>query len=67
VVFEEQLKVRTEQIRTWLEHDHLLLTKVHELLGREGLLVSYSNLRRFARKCRPWENSYPKTLAYSGV
>ena len=48
---EEQLKPRTEQIRAWLEKDHLLLTKVHELLGREGLVVSYSALYRFARKC----------------
>src|SRR6266404_9622449 len=47
---EQQLKSRTEQIRAWLEKDHLLLTKVHELLGREGLLVSYSALYRFARK-----------------
>lgn len=47
---EEQLKPRTEQIRAWLEKDHLLLTKVHELLGREGLVVSYSALYRFARK-----------------
>ena len=47
---EQQLKSRTEQIRAWLEKDHLLLTKVHELLGREGLVVSYSSLYRFARK-----------------
>ena len=47
---EQQLKSRTEQIQAWLEKDHLLLTKVHELLGREGLGVSYSALYRFARK-----------------
>lgn len=47
---EQQLKPRTEQIRCWLNKDHLLLTKVHELLVREGLLVSYSALHRFARK-----------------
>jgi transposase-like protein len=47
---EELLKLRTEQIRAWLDKDHLLLTKVHELLGREGLVVSYSSLYRFARK-----------------
>ncbi|PYU19405.1 MAG: hypothetical protein DMG32_24515 [Acidobacteria bacterium] len=39
---EERLKPRTDQIRTWLDKDRLLLTKVHELLGREGLVVSYS-------------------------
>ena len=47
---EQRLKPRTEQIRAWLDKDHLLLTKVHELLGREGLAVSYSALYRFARK-----------------
>ena len=47
---EERLKPRTDQIRTWLDKDRLLLTKVHELLGREGLGVSYSALYRFARK-----------------
>jgi transposase len=47
---EQRLKPRTDQIRTWLEKDHLLLTKVHELLDREGLVVSYSALYRFARK-----------------
>src|SRR5438132_6962421 len=41
---EERLKPRTDQIRTWLDKDHLLLTQVHELLGREGLVVSYSAL-----------------------
>ncbi|PYU66241.1 MAG: hypothetical protein DMG49_22590 [Acidobacteria bacterium] len=40
----------TNQIRTWLDKDRLLLTKVHELLAREGLVVSYSALYRFARK-----------------
>jgi transposase len=47
---EQRLKPRTDQIRAWLEKDHLLLTKVHELLGREGLVVSYSALYRFVRK-----------------
>jgi transposase len=47
---EQRLKTRTEQIQAWLEKDHLLLSKVHELLGREGLVVSYSSLYRFARK-----------------
>src|SRR5207245_9791546 len=47
---EKRLKPRTDQIRTWLDKDRLLLTKVHELLGREGLVVSYSALYRFARK-----------------
>lgn len=48
---EQRLKPRADQIRAWLEKDRLLLTKVHELLGRDGLLVSYSALYRFARRC----------------
>ena len=47
---EQELRPRTEQIRAWLDQDRLLLTNVHELLGREGLVVSYSALYRFARK-----------------
>jgi transposase len=47
---EERLKPQADQIRAWLGKDHLLLTKVHELLVREGLVVSYSALYRFARK-----------------
>ena len=43
---EERLKPRADQIRAWLGKDHLLLTKVHELLVREGLVVSYSALYR---------------------
>src|SRR5437588_7926411 len=33
---EQRLKPRTDQIRTWRDKDRLLLTNVHELLGREG-------------------------------
>lgn len=47
---EQQLKPRSDQIRAWLDADHLQLSKVHELLAREGLVVSYSGLYRFARK-----------------
>jgi hypothetical protein len=46
---EQLLKPRTDQIRAWLDKDHPLLSKVHEL-GREGLVVSYSSLYRFARR-----------------
>src|SRR4029077_771356 len=37
---EQRLKPRTDQIRAWLEKDHLLLTKGHELLGPGGGVVS---------------------------
>ena len=47
---EQMLQSRKEQIEHWLEKDRLLLTKVHELLIREGIEVSYSSLYRFASK-----------------
>ncbi len=46
---EEVLLERRVQIQDWLDRD-LLLTKVHELLAREGTLVPYSSLHRFAQK-----------------
>lgn len=47
---EEILRGRKDQIEHWLKKDRLLLTKVHELLNREGVAVSYSSLYRFALK-----------------
>jgi hypothetical protein len=38
------------RIQVWLKEDRLILTKVHELLGREGLAVPYPTLHRFAHK-----------------
>ena len=32
-----------DRIRRWLEEDKLLLTRVHDLLVREGLLVPYAS------------------------
>ncbi len=46
---EEVLLRQRNQIQEWLDQD-LLLTKVHELLAREGTLVPYSSLHRFAQK-----------------
>jgi transposase len=46
---EEVLLQRRVRIQEWLEQD-LLLSKVHELLAREGTLVPYSSLHRFAQK-----------------
>jgi transposase len=46
---EQALLARQSQIETWLK-DRLILTKVHELLGREGLVVPYPTLHRFVRK-----------------
>src|SRR6201993_3586299 len=47
---EQALLARESQIQSWLKEDKLILTKVHELLGREGLVVPYPTLHRFARK-----------------
>ncbi len=47
---EQALMARQSQIQSWLQDEGLLLTKVHELLAREGLSVTYSSLYRFARK-----------------
>ena len=47
---EKVLLDRRDQIREWLQKDNLLLTKIHELLAREGILVPYLSLYRFARK-----------------
>lgn len=47
---EQILLGRKEQIQHWLKRDRLLLTKVHELLARESVIVSYSSLHRFASK-----------------
>jgi transposase len=35
------------QIRRWVEEDRLQLTRVQELLGRDGVAVPYTTLRRF--------------------
>lgn len=41
---------RSDRIRTWIHKDDLTLTKVQDLLDREGLVVPYSSLQRFARE-----------------
>ena len=41
------LESEKERVTAWLSKDHLQLTRVHELLLREGLTVSYTTLRRF--------------------
>lgn len=49
-LIEQALLSREPQIQAWLKEDRLILTKIHELLGREGLAVPYPTLHRFARK-----------------
>lgn len=40
----------TEQIGRWLQQERLQLTRVQELLGQQGLRVTYTTLRRFVRQ-----------------
>jgi transposase len=47
---EKILLPHQSRIRRWLEEDKLLLTRVHDLLTRDGILVPYISLYRFARK-----------------
>ena len=41
---EQALFQRQSQIQSWLKEDRLILTKIHELLGREGLAVPVVSL-----------------------
>ncbi|GAB5014927.1 MULTISPECIES: IS21 family transposase [Mycobacterium] len=43
----ETIDAEAEQIKAWLKQD-LTLTKVHTLLGRRGVVVSYRTLHRYA-------------------
>jgi transposase len=43
----DRLEAYREQITSWLEKDHLQLTRVQELLGHRGLHIRYSTLERF--------------------
>ena len=43
----ETIDAQAEQIKAWLKQD-LTLTKVHTLLGRRGVVVSYRTLHRYA-------------------
>jgi transposase len=43
----ETIAAQHEQLKVWLDED-LTLTKVHTLLGRRGVVVSYRTLHRYA-------------------
>lgn len=61
-----ELEAHRERIKSWLagtaEHAPLRLTKVHALLGRQGVDVSYSTLRRFAVDELDWRKREPTVL-----
>lgn len=46
------LEERRERSATWLQEERLQLTRAHELLLRDGVAVSYTTLREFARDAR---------------
>jgi transposase len=49
-----------EKLRTWLGGDEpLRLVRVHELLGREGVEVAYSTLRRYVQRELGWRKKLP--------
>src|SRR5207247_8265901 len=44
-----------EQIAAWLDQDHLLLTRIQELLEPNGGKAKYTTLRRFVRQAGLWK------------
>ena len=49
------LEAYRDQIATWIDDDHLLLTRVQELLGQHGVPVAYTTLRRYVRQAGLWK------------
>jgi transposase len=44
-----------EQIARWLRDERLKLTRIQELLDQQGLVVTYTTLRRFVRQAGLWK------------
>lgn len=63
---EETLAPWAETLEKWIRQDHLLLTRVHELLGQNGVVVSYMSLRRFVMR-RGWLGRQRTTVRMEGV
>jgi hypothetical protein len=54
------LRGRLAQIQAWLDCDPpLRLVRVHELLARDGVAISYTTLRRFASRELGWRKQAP--------
>ena len=56
-----QMAGHEEQVARWLQEEHLQLTRIHELLVREGTAISYSTLRRYVRDAGLWKRA-PSTV-----
>lgn len=57
----DRLVGREEQVARWLKDDQLQLTRIHELLVRDGVAVSYTGLRRYLHDAGLWQRS-PATV-----
>ena len=51
------LRDQRERIAHWLQDDHLRLTRIHELLLRDGIAAGYTTLREFVRDEGLWKPS----------
>jgi transposase len=50
------LEAYRDQIATWIDDDHLLLTRIQELLRQQqGVAVAYTTLRRYVRQAGLWK------------
>src|SRR6266567_1365075 len=49
------LETYRDHIASWIDQDHLLLTRVQELLGQNGVPVAYTTLRRYVRQAGLWK------------
>ena len=50
-----QLAGHEAQVARWLQEERLQLTRVHELLVRDGVMISYTTLRRYVRETGLWK------------
>lgn len=58
----KQLEAQRARIEQWLKSDRpLRLVRVHELLGRDSVLMSHTTLRRFAHREIGWHER-PRTV-----
>jgi len=53
----ERLAGHEEQVARWLQEERLQLTRVHELLVRDGVAISYTTLRRYVREAGLWKRA----------
>ena len=59
----QALLSQRERIAEWLgQKPPLVLVRVHELLARQGVVVSYTTLRRFAERELLWRKREPTVL-----